>query len=521
MVRRATRANAKNAMLVVAMCLLGSLLAARPAASETRPNIIFITTDDMRVRDLQAMPNVKALLSDKGMTFTASYAPFPLCCPTRATWLTGQYNHNNGVMGNESSTHPGPSYSALDATNTVATWLRGAGYQTAFVGKYLNGYGSVKPVVVPPGWVEWHASVSGGNYLYTRLRENTGGVLSTRTYDGPYQTDLYNDIATSIIRQRVPATEPLFLWVSFYAPHGGAPAEADDPSITTPAVPPRWKDYYASAPLPKDANFNEADVSDKPAYVRSRTLVTATMQAKLKESNAQRWESLRAVDDSVADIVQALQAAGELDNSVIVFSSDNGWMMGEHRISTGKTVPYEESSRVPLIIRGPGFAPGASRGQAVASIDLAPTFADLANTTPGLAVDGRSLLPLATDPAGWPSRTLVLEAGPQTLDGPDIYHGIRTDRYKYIRHSTREVEFYDLLADPYEMRSLTNEPAYDSTQAQLEALLVKMENCAGAACQNSTKIVSAASTTSPTSDPTTTPAATSSDPFEFKTPPEK
>jgi arylsulfatase A-like enzyme len=353
------------------------------------------------------------------------------------------------------------------------------------------------------------------------LRENTGGVWAAHIYDGPYQVDLYNDIAISILKQRLPATEPLFLWVSFFAPHSGLPAEPDDPSMATPAVPPRWKDYYASAPLPKAPNYNEADVSDKPAYVRSKIRIPATTEAQLKESNAQRWESLRAVDDSVANIVQALQAAGELENSVIVFSSDNGWMMGEHRIHAGKTVPYEESSRVPLIIRGPGFAAGASRGQAVASIDLAPTFAELANTTPGLTVDGRSLLLLATDPANWPARTLVLEAGPTTLGGPDLYHGIRTDRYKYIRYSTSEVEFYDLIADPYEMRSLTNEPAYDSTEAELGALLVKMENCAGAACQNSTTITGAASTTSPTSDPTTTPAATSSDPFEFKNPPKQ
>jgi arylsulfatase A-like enzyme len=453
------------------------------AAVDARPNIVFITTDDMRVRDLQVMPNVRRLLTDQGMYFSASYAPFPLCCPARAAWVTGQYNHNNGVMGNESPTHPEPAYSALDATNTVATWLRRAGYQTAFIGKYLNGYGAVKPVVVPPGWLEWHASVSGGNYLSTNLRENTGGVLATRTYNGQYQVDLYSDIATSIINRRVPLSAPLFLWVSQYAPHVGAPTEPDDPAIATPAVPQRWKDYYASASLPKDPNFNELDVSDKPAYVRTKNLVSATMQAQLKESNAQRWESLRAVDESVSRVVDALQAAGELANTVVVFTSDNGYMMGEHRLHAGKTVPYEESTRVPLIIRGPGFQSGASRGQPVANIDLAPTFADLADTTPGLVLDGRSLLPLATDPNTWPARTLVLEAGPKTIGGPNSYHGIRTPRYKYIRHSTGEVEFYDLAADPHEMRSLANDPAYDSTQTQLASLLAKMENCAGTACR--------------------------------------
>ena len=240
-----------------------------------------------------------------------------------------------------------------------------------------------------------------------------------------------------------------------------------------------WRLWRTRRPL----TFNEKVRYKMPSYVCTKSLVSATMQTRLKESNSQRWESLRAVDESVAEIVDALQTAGELANSVIVFTSDNGWMMGEHRIHAGKTVPYDESSRVPLIIRGPGFAPGASRGQLVANIDLAPTFADLADTTPGLDVDGQSLLPLSAEPSTWPSRTLVLEAGPKTIGGPDIYHGIRTDQYKYLRHSTGEVEFYDMAADPFEMRSLTNDPAYDSVQAQLASLLAEKENCAGTTCR--------------------------------------
>ncbi len=196
------------------------------AAATPRPNIVFITVDDMRVGDLWAMPNVKQLLTDQGTTFTNSYAPFPLCCPARANWVTGQYNHNNGVMGNLTADFPVGGYAALDASNTVATWLRDAGYQTAFVGKYLNGYGTVKPVVRPPGWLDWHASVAGGNYFLTKLREKNGAApIVTNTYDGPYQVDLYDDIATNIIAQRAPAAAPLFLWVSDYhrtaAPEGG------------------------------------------------------------------------------------------------------------------------------------------------------------------------------------------------------------------------------------------------------------------------------------------------------------
>ena len=458
------------------------------AAADSRPNIVFISADDMRVEDLSAMPNVRRLIANQGTTFSTSYAPFPLCCPGRAAWITGQYNHNNNVMGNDTLKAPTGGYAALDNTNTVATWLRSAGYQTAMVGKFLNGYGKVKPIAVPPGWQEWHAELAGGDYFNNTLRENTGGELRTRTYTGVYQVDLYDSIATDIIDRRVPSAAPLFLWVSQYAPHGGTPVESDDPALATPAVPPRWRNFYAGEPTLKDPSFNEANVSDKPTYVRSAPPLTTDVQAQLKEVNAQRLESLRAVDQSVAHIVEALRAAGELANTVLVFSSDNGHMMGEHRRPWGKVVPYEASARVPLIIRGPGFPAGITRQPWVANIDLAPTFADLANTNPGLDVDGRSLLPLATSPSTWASRTMVMESGPSTLGGDDEpttdwYHGVRTNRYKYIRYNTGEVEFYDLLADPDEMTSLTNDPAHDATQAQLALLLTRMENCAGATCR--------------------------------------
>ncbi len=207
------------------------------------------------------------------------------------------------------------------------------------------------------------------------------------------------------------------------------------------------------------------------------------MQAMLKESYQQRLESLKAVDDSVGHIVSALAASGELNNTVIAFSNDNGYMMGEHRIHAGKTVAYEPSARVPLIVRGPGFPAGATRTPWVANIDVAPTFADIAQVTPGLDVDGRSLLPLAASPTGWPDRTMVLEAGPSTADGPDRYHGILEDGWKYIEYSDGNVEFYNLQTDPYELVSLTNNPAYDAKQAQLHQSLLTMQNCAGASCR--------------------------------------
>jgi arylsulfatase A-like enzyme len=450
-------------------------------ATDPRPNIVFISTDDLRVRDLQVMPNVQALITDQGTNFSTSYAPFPLCCPARAAWLTGQYNHNNGVMGNAAPGSEVGGYQALDHTNTLATWLSGAGYQTAYVGRYLNGYGGQS---IPPGWHEWHAVTGANDWLNASMRENHTGTLRTTTYSGTYLTDLIDLKSTAVIRDRLPHAQPLFLWVSHFAPHAGGPAEADDPALATPPVPARYKNFYANAALPQDPSFNEADVSDKPAYVRNRAPLSASLQAQIRELNAQRWESLKAADESVGNIMAALQASGELANTVVVFSSDNGYMLGEHRIPAGKVVHYEASSRVPLMIRGPGFPAGAVRPQLVANIDLAPTLADLADTTPGRTVDGRSLLPLAASPTTWPTRNLALEAGPRTVDGPDLYHGVRTPRYKYVRHYTGERELYDMSVDPHELKNLVHDPAYDATEAALDRATTRLATCKGTtACQ--------------------------------------
>ena len=267
-----------------------------------------------------------------------------------------------------------------------------------------------------------------------------------------------------------------------YAPHSGAPKEADDPAITTPAVPPRYKDYFAAESLRTDPSYNEADVSDKPPSVSSLEKLTTKMQGMLKESYQQRLESLKAVDDSVGQSSRRWPRRGSSDNTVIAFSNDNGYMMGEHRIHAGKTVPYEPSARVPLVVRGPGFPAGATSTPWVANIDVAPTFADIAEVTPGLDVDGRSLLPLAASPTGWPDRTMVLEAGASTRTDPTVSRHPRGG-WKYIEYADGKVEFYNLRADPYELVSLTNNPAYDAKQAQLHQSLLRMQNCSGASCR--------------------------------------
>jgi arylsulfatase A-like enzyme len=367
--------------------------------------------------------------------------------------------------------------------------MRAAGYQTAFVGKYINEYGAVKPVVVPPGWMDWHASVGGGHYFENRLRESTGGAPVSNVYRGPYQTDLYTDIAVDAIERLIGRPAPLFLWVSYFAPHQGRPVESDDPSIGTPAVAPRHRNDFAGTPLrgqEYDPSFNETDVSDKPRYIRNRKRLSSQLLAQMTESYQQRLESLLAVDEGIADILEALEDSGELANTVIVFTADNGYMMGEHRIHAGKTVPYDPSAQIPLIIRGPGFPAGVDRHQVTALIDLAPTFLELAGGTAGLPLDGMSLLPMAANPNFAAARNLVVEAGPRgdSADDPWFYRGIRTQRRLYLEYEeTNEVEMYDLVNDPFQLRNVSTDPSYSASRALLASSLDRLRDCSGAGCR--------------------------------------
>ncbi len=225
-------------------------------------------------------------------------------------------------------------------------------------------------------------------------------------------------------------------------------------------------------------------MSDKPSYVRSKNRLTTTLQAQMRESYQQRLESLLALDEAVGQMMQALSASGELGNTVVLFTSDNGWMQGEHRIHAGKIVVYEPSTRVPLIVRGPGFPAATTRQQLVANIDLAPTFADLANTTPGSTVDGMSLLPLAASATAGTGRDLVLEAGPRSSTGPWFYTAVRTPTWLYVEYpETGEREMYNMGNDPSQLVNLANNSTYAATRRSLADRLAVLRNCSGTACR--------------------------------------
>jgi N-acetylglucosamine-6-sulfatase len=474
--------------LVVAVLSIGVIAAVPPASAQAvKPNVIVIMVDDMNVSALAQLPNVRALIGTPGTTFDNSVVSYSLCCPSRSTFLTGQYAHNHGVLGNSP---PDGGFAKLRGAETLPVWLGRSGYQTAHVGKFLNGYGTANPTEIPPGWGEWYGSVDPTTYSMWGYTLNENGTL--HTYGSPavedpalYQTDVYANKAINYINRKAPGAQPFFLSFAPLAPHGERVVPGVDLSQRNPRPAPRHRGDLEQITVPKPPSYDEADVSDKPPAVRNRPRITPAAEDQIEVRLKGRLESLLAVDEAVARIVAAVQAAGELANTVIVFTSDNGWMQGEHRIVSGKVVPYEESIRVPLLMRGPGIPAGKRVTTIAANTDLAPTILDAADATAGLTVDGRSLLPIANDPNS-PARGIVIETGPK--QSGTWYAGIRSPRWTYVEHSGGAVELYDLQVDPFQLTSFHADPRYTATRQALASRLATLRTCRGAACQQWTPV---------------------------------
>jgi N-acetylglucosamine-6-sulfatase len=473
---RAWGVLAASSAVLAFSATLASSAPSQPQQSQARPNVLVLMTDDQTVESMRVMTNVNALLAARGTTFANNFASFPLCCPSRATFITGQYGHNHTIMGNAA---PTGGYDKLAPThsNTLPAWLRQAGYHTAHVGKYLNGYGRARPTEVPAGWAEWYGSTDPSTYRFYNYTLNENGRLVTYgTGAANYQTDVYGRKAVDLIRRHAPSTQPFFLSVAFLAPHSGGPRDADDPgNQATPSPAPRHRNRFASEPLPMPPSFNEADVSDKPAAIRNLTPIPPARISGITENYRQRLESLLAVDEAIRDIVAALQASGELSRTLILFTSDNGFFHGEHRVRDGKVRAYEPSVRVPLILRGPGVATGARRSNLAANVDLAATILDAANARPGRRLDGRSLLPFARDGLIRSGRDILLET--------PGYSAIRTPRYVFVQHTSGEQELYDLARDPHQLQSLHANPQFVGLKNDLGTRLGRLRTCAGDACR--------------------------------------
>jgi arylsulfatase A-like enzyme len=463
-------------VLLVALAAFLVLVPATTPATAPRPNIVVVMSDDQTVESMRVMANVQQLLARQGATFANNFVSYSLCCPSRSTFLSGQYAHNHGVMGNAP---PDGGYEKWRPTegNSLPVWLQRAGYHTLHIGKYLNGYGRQDPTHVPSGWSEWYGSVDPSTYQYYNYTLNENGrLVKYGASPQEYQADVYTGKAVDAVKRLAPKSQPFFLSVAYLAPHSGGPHEPDDPANqATPVPAPRHHDRFAGEPLPMPPSFNEADVSDKPAAIRRRPLLRPARIAGITENYRQRLESILAVDEGVAAIVRALQERGELANTLLVYTSDNGFFHGEHRIPAGKVQLYEPSVRVPLVLRGPGVPRGVRMTQRSINVDLAATIVDAANAGAGRTLDGLSLLPVLRHRNRSLGRDVLLET--------PGYSAIHTPRYVYAEYRTGERELYDLKTDPDELASQHDNPAYARIRSDLARRLLRLEACKGATCR--------------------------------------
>jgi arylsulfatase A-like enzyme len=424
-----------------------------------------IVTDDMRADDWEVLPRTRALLADAGTTFPNFFLTTPLCSPSRATILSGRYAHSTGVYGNAGA-YSIFRDSGLEA-DSVAVWLQTAGYRTAFVGKYLNGYEEEGPGVVPPGWTDWHGVASGGIAYDGFMLSDNGTLTKFGPKDKVYSTDVYTERALSIIAG-TGQDEPLFLMVNVAAPHNPAQPAA------------RHATLFPDAAVPRTDAFNEADVADKPGHIHAIEPFTPEHIAENDALRRKRWQTLQAVDEAVERIVGMLETTGRLESTVFLFLSDNGYLLGEHRWEE-KSVPYEESIRVPLVVRGPGFAAGAVREELVGNVDLAPTLAVIAGLHVRETVDGRPLPMTNVDPS--PSRQAILIEDLNATGAEFWYHALRTPSLLYAEHYTGERELYDLAVDPMQLTNVAGDPAAAETVSALSVRLAALAGCRGITCR--------------------------------------
>jgi len=459
----------------------------RAGAATAKPNIIFILTDDMAFRDASVMPKLQALVARQGTTFSSYFVTDSLCCPSRSSILRGQFVHDHHTLGNQPPDGGFEKFHAVgNEGSTIGTWMKVAGYRTGLMGKYLNGYpATVAQNYIPPEWDEWDSPSRGGYPEFNYLLNENGRLLSHGHAPDDYLVDVMARKSVAFIDDAVRAKQPFFLYLATFAPHQPA----------TPA--PRHENLFPNATAPRDASFDEADVSDKPQFIRSLGPLRPQQIAAIDRLYRKRIQSLQSVDDMIETLVRELQRVGALDRTYIVFTSDNGFHLGNHRMKQGKQTAYETDIHVPLIVRGPGVAAGSTRDELVMEIDLAPTFADWAGLDAPPFVDGRSFAPLlAGQAAPWRNAVLVEHYSGSTEPFASMfeetqrrgaqriptYRALRTHDTTYVEYETGERELYDLRRDPLELDNAF--PAADRTRvARLSAQLAALRTCAGATCR--------------------------------------
>jgi arylsulfatase A-like enzyme len=460
--------------------------ARRPAA---RPNIVFVLTDDLSWNLVQYMPHVKQLQA-RGTTFTNYLVTDSLCCPSRASIFTGRYPHDTGIFRNGG---PDGGFAVFHARgeekHTFATRLQSRGYRTAMMGKYLNGYTPQKrvhghPLYIPPGWNAWDVAGNGYSEFDYTLNEN-GTPVFYGSLPSVYLTDVLARKGTSFVDRAAKARKPFFLEVAAFAPH--APY--------TPA--PRDAQDFPELQAPRTPAFNEADVSDKPSWLRDHSLLTPAQISQLDAAYRLRAQAVEAVDDLIARLEATLKRDGVADNTYIFFSSDNGYHLGDHRLTAGKLTAFETDIRVPLVVTGPNVIHGRDVARVTENVDLCPTFDHLGRAGVPPTVEGQSLVPLLRGkpvPA-WRDAALIEHHGPDfgVSAGPDAappgsgnpstYEALRLRHSIYVEYANGEREYYDLDSDPYELTNTYPELSPEQADA-LHSRLAELETChSTATCQ--------------------------------------
>ena len=484
-VRRLAAVVVAVALALLAMCFVGkqdrfsetvgrgpgevgggrSALAADTGVAVSRPNILLITTDDMDERSMENFPDLQREIGagsglGAGATFENSYVTQSLCCPSRTSMLTGMYSHNHRVRGN------GASFGGLEGFQkegheraNIATRLDNGGYRTVFIGKYLNEY---RGGYVPKGWDRWYGYQGGYKGEEFSLFENGRAVR----YDPHRRLDTYVMSDKAVEEIRTSGDRPFFMWLSFHAPHS--------PSL----YPRKYAAAFSDARIPRVPSIGEPLLADKPRWVRKHA-----GYAPEDEKQRRRLRSMLAVSESVTDVMQTLALTGELANTYVVFTSDNGLRLGEHDIPRGKKTAYEEDVSVPLYVRGPGIPAGAVYDNIALNIDLAPTFADWGDVNAPPGADGRSLASVfenATAP--WRTAFLIEHWRDRKADAPYIptYKAVHTRDAVYVRYATGEKELYRLDRDPYQLNGSVRDSALERA---LKARLDALRDCAGQGCR--------------------------------------
>ncbi|MBN8655105.1 MAG: sulfatase [Anaerolineae bacterium] len=448
--------------------------ASQDRLNDSRPNIILIVTDDQPYHTVDYMPFVKTELMHNGIVFENGFATTPLCCPGRASILSGQYAHNHQVLTN---TLPLGGAEKFNADSSFSIQLKDSGYTTAYLGKYLNGYDNLSPLgVVPPGWDVWNvftgknltASEDAGNlqYYYNFSLSQNGEIVEYKRNNANFSTDVITNYALAFIRDAKDA--PFFMTVNYYNPHSpyiSAPRHKESFRASTGWD---WVQY-------RPPSFNEENIRDKPDYIGD---LSPLSEEELDTAHLQILRSLLSVDDGVASIAAALKKAGLDENTIIIYTTDNGLTLGDHRFGVTKNCPYDACAKVPFIVYAPGYFKARTDSSLVANIDLYSTIADWAGFQVPETVDGLDMVPLLEDPAA-PWRDAILIEHWPTEEGvgsmiPEFY-AIRTEEWKYTEYSTGEVELYDLVNDPYELQNVAGKNDYREIQAELVARLQELK----------------------------------------------